>query len=380
MPALRKDVDPQGLLEYSVVYTDRALNHMSQSFQGVMNDISSMLKEAYNAKAAVVVPGSGTFGMEAVARQFATGKKCLVVRNGWFSFRWTQIFDMGNIPTSHSVHKARPVESGKHPAYAPAPIDEVVAAIRLEKPDVVCAPHIETSAGMMLPDDYIRALADAVHEHGGLMVLDCIASGTLWVDMAATGVDVLISAPQKGWSGSPCAGLVMLSAHGETVLQETTSTSFSCDLKKWREIMATYENGGHAYHATMPTDGLRAFAEVMRETREMGFADARAAQEELGRRVRELLEGQGIKSLAATGFKAPSVVVSYTDDPEMQTGKKFAQLGMQIAAGVPLQCDEAEDFRTFRIGLFGLDKLKDIDRTVSLFAKTLEQIAIDDAA
>ena len=233
---------------------------------------------------------------------------------------------------------------------------------------------------MMLPDDYIRALADAVHEHGGLMMLDCIASGTLWVDMAATGVDVLISAPQKGWSGSPCAGLVMLSAHGETVLQETTSTSFSCDLKKWREIMAAYENGGHAYHATMPTDGLRAFAEVMRETREMGFANARAAQEELGRRVRELLEGQGIKSLAATGFKAPSVVVSYTDDPEMQTGKKFAQLGMQIAAGVPLQCDEAEDFRTFRIGLFGLDKLKDIDRTVSLFARTLEQIAIDDAA
>ena len=380
MPALRKDVDPQGLLEYSVVYTDRALNHMSQSFQGVMNDISSMLKEAYNAEAAVVVPGSGTFGMEAVARQFATGKKCLVVRNGWFSFRWTQIFDMGNIPTSHSVHKARPVESGKHPAYAPAPIDEVVAAIQSEKPDVVCAPHIETSAGMMLPDDYIRALADAVHEHGGLMVLDCIASGTLWVDMAATGVDVLISAPQKGWSGSPCAGLVMLSAHGETVLQETTSTSFSCDLKKWREIMAAYENGGHAYHATMPTDGLRAFAEVMRETREMGFADARAAQEELGRRVRELLEGQGIKSLAATGFKAPSVVVSYTDDPQMQTGKKFAQLGMQIAAGVPLQCDEGDDFRTFRIGLFGLDKLKDIDRAVSLFAKTLEQIAIDDAA
>jgi len=380
MPALRKDVDPEGLLEYSVVYTDRALNHMSQSFQGVMNDISSMLKEAYNAEAAVVVPGSGTFGMEAVARQFATGKKCLVVRNGWFSFRWTQIFDMGNIPTSHSVHKARPVESGKHPAYAPAPIDEVVAAIRLEKPDVVCAPHIETSAGMMLPDDYIRSLADAVHEHGGLMVLDCIASGTLWIDTVATGVDVLISAPQKGWSGSPCAGLVMLSAHGEAVLQETTSTSFSCDLKKWREIMSAYENGGHAYHATMPTDGLRAFAEVMRETREMGFARARVAQEELGGRVRDLLEGQGIKSLAATGFKAPSVVVSYTDDPEMQTGKKFAQLGMQIAAGVPLQCDEGDDFRTFRIGLFGLDKLKDIDRAVSLFAKTLEQIAIDDAA
>jgi len=380
MPALRKNVDPEGLLEYSVVYTDRALNHMSQSFQSVMNDISAMLKEAYSAETAIVVPGSGTFGMEAVARQFATGKKCLVVRNGWFSFRWTQIFEMGDIPASHSVHKARPVEAGKHPAYAPAPIEEVVAAIRAEKPDVVFAPHVETSAGMMLPDDYVRSLADAVHQYGGLMVLDCIASGTLWVDMAQTGVDVLISAPQKGWSGSPCAGLVMLSARAEAVLQETKSTSFSCDLKKWREIMSAYESGGHAYHATMPTDGLRAFTEVMHETREMGFANARAAQEDLGTRIRDLLERQGIKSLAAPGFKAPSVVVSYTDDPEIQTGKKFAQLGMQIAAGVPLQCDEAEDFRTFRIGLFGLDKLKDIDRTVNLFAKTLEQITVDDAA
>ena len=378
MPGLRSDVDPQGLLEYSVVYTDRALNHMSQSFQGVMNGISSMLKEVYNADAVVVVPGSGTFGMEAVARQFATGKKCLVVRNGWFSFRWSQIFDMGDIPSNHSVHKARPVESGRHPAYAPAPIDEVVAAIRSEKPDLVFATHVETSAGMILPDDYIKALADAVHENGGMMVLDCIASGTLWVDMQAFGVDVLISAPQKGWSGSPCAGLVMLSALASERLQQTASTSFSCDLKKWRDIMVAYEKGGHAYHATMPTDSLKAFAEVMRETQEMGFSNARAAQEELGAKVRELLVSQGIKSLAAPGFEAPSVVVSYTDDGAMQSGKKFAALGMQIAAGVPLQCDEAEGFQTFRIGLFGLDKLLNIDRTVESLREVIAQIQLDE--
>ena len=380
MPGLISNVDPQGLLEYSVVYTDRALNHMSQSFQGVMSDISSMLKEAYNAEAVVVVPGSGTFGMEAVARQFATGKKCLVVRNGLFSFRWSQIFDMGDIPSNHTVHKARPVESGRHPAYAPAPIDEVVVAICSEKPDLVFAPHVETSAGMILPDDYIKALADAVHEHGGMMVLDCIASGTLWIDMQALGVDVLISAPQKGWSGSPCAGLVMLSALASERLQQTASTSFSCDLKKWCDIMTAYENGGHAYHATMPTDGLKAFAEAMRETKELGFTDACAAQEELGAKVRELLSSHGIKSLAAPGFQAPSVVVSYTDDAGMHNGKKFAELGMQIAAGVPLQCDEAEDFQTFRIGLFGLDKLKNVDRTVTSLANTLNKMSLEAVA
>ena len=380
MPGLISNVDPQGLLEYSVVYTDRALNHMSQSFQGVMSDISSMLKEAYNAEAVVVVPGSGTFGMEAVARQFATGKKCLVVRNGLFSFRWSQIFDMGDIPSNHTVHKARPVESGRHPAYAPAPIDEVVVAICSEKPDLVFAPHVETSAGMILPDDYIKALADAVHEHGGMMVLDCIASGTLWIDMQALGVDVLISAPQKGWSGSPCAGLVMLSPLASERLQQTASTSFSCDLKKWCDIMTAYQNGGHAYHATMPTDGLKAFAEAMRETKELGFTDACAAQEELGAKVRELLSSHGIKSLAAPGFQAPSVVVSYTDDAGMHNGKKFAELGMQIAAGVPLQCDEAEDFQTFRIGLFGLDKLKNVDRTVTSLAKTLNKMSLEAVA
>lgn len=375
MPGLRADVDPEGLLEYSVVYTDRALNHMSQSFQGVMKDIASTLQEAYNADAAIVIPGSGTFGMEAVARQFATGKKCLVVRNGWFSFRWTQIFEAGNIPESHSIFKARPIESGAQPAYAPAPIEEVTAAIRSEKPDLVFAPHVETSAGMILPDDYIRSLADAVHEHGGMMVLDCIASGTLWVDMQACGVDALVSAPQKGWSGSPCAGLVMLSALGVERLAETTSSSFACDLKKWHEIMTTYQNGGHAYHATMPTDSLRAFVAVMQETKEMGFGAVKNAQEELGSKMRAVLEAHGFKSLAAPGFQAGSVVVSYTNDTDIQNGKKFMEQGMQIAAGVPLQCDEGPDFKTFRIGLFGLDKLKNIDRTVELFSETLASVS-----
>ncbi len=375
MPGLLPDVDPDGLLEYSVVYTDRALNHMSQSFQGVMNELSSSLKEVYNAAAVVVVPGSGTFGMEAVARQFATGKKCLVIRNGWFSYRWTQIFDMGGIPSSSTVLKARQVEDGPQGAFAPAPLEEVVAAIQTEKPDVVFAPHVETSAGMILPDDYLRAVAEAVHSVGGMFVLDCIASGTIWVDMEASGVDVLVSAPQKGWSGSPCAGLVMLSPLGLERLASTTSTSFACDLGKWHQIMQAYENGGHAYHATMPTDGLRAFCQVINETKSFGIAAARDAQQSLGDRIRAVLEHQGFKSVAAEGFKAPGVVVSYTDDPEIHNGKKFAQLGLQIAAGVPLQCDEPEGFQTFRIGLFGLDKLKNVDATAARFEETLTQFA-----
>ena len=347
---------------------------MSKSFQGVMNEISATLKKVYNADAVVVVPGSGTFGMEAVARQFATGKKCVVIRNGWFSFRWTQIFDMGDIPSEAIVLKARPVESGKHAAFAPPPVEEVVSTILEEKPDLVFAPHVETSAGMILPDDYIRAMAEAVHEVDGMLVLDCIASGATWVDMKALGVDVLISAPQKGWTGSPCCGLVMLSANASERLNNTTSTSFACDLRKWREIMEVYEKGGHAYHATMPTDGLKAFAAVMKETEDYGFDGARLQQEKLGAKVRELLASRGIKSLAAEGFQAPSVVVSYTDDVAIHSGKKFTDVGLQIAAGVPLQCDEPEGFRTFRIGLFGLDKLTNIDRTVSTLEGALDQI------
>lgn len=375
MTALYPDIDPDGLLEYSVVYTDRALNHMSRTFQGVMKDISRVLKAVYHARSAVVVPGSGTFGMEAVARQFATGKKCLVIRNGWFSFRWTQIFEMGNIPASSLVLKARQVgEGGTRAAFAPPPIEEVVATIRAEKPDVVFAPHVETSAGMLLPDAYLAAIGSAVREVGGLFVLDCIASGTLWVDMAACQVDVLVSAPQKGWSSTPCAGLVMLGERARERIDATTSTSYACDLKKWLQIMETYESGAHAYHATMPTDGLRRLDEMMQEAEAVGFPVLRDAQIAIGERIRALLVARGFKSVAAPGFQAPCVVVSYTDDAEIQNGKKFMAQGMQIAAGVPLQVDEPSDFKSFRIGLFGLDKLRNVERTVASFEAALGKL------
>jgi aspartate aminotransferase-like enzyme len=375
VPGLLPNVDPDGLLEYSVVFTDRALNHMSRRFQGVMKDISRILKDVYKAEAAIVVPGSGTFGMEAVARQFATGRKCLVIRNGWFSYRWTQIFDMGAIPAQATVLKARPIETGRQAAFAPPPIEEVVATIGATKPDVVFAPHVETSSGMMLPDAYLRAVAEAVHAVDGLFVLDCVASGTIWVDMAATGVDVLITAPQKGWSSSPCCALVMLSARARKRIETTTSTSYACDLRKWLQIMEAYENGGHAYHATLPTDALARVRDAMKETESYGFARVRAEQQELGDKVRALLARKGIKSVAAKGFEAPGVVVSYTDDPDIQSGRKFLGEGLQTAAGVPLQCDEPADFRTFRIGLFGLDKLHNVERTVRNLEEALERIA-----
>ncbi|MEM7333116.1 MAG: aminotransferase class V-fold PLP-dependent enzyme [Chloroflexota bacterium] len=374
MPGLLPDIDPDGLLEYSVVYTDRALNHMSTSFQTVMNDISSTLKSVYSAKGVAIVPGSGTYGMEAVARQFGTGKKCLVIRNGWFSYRWSQIFDMGHIPSESIVLKAKMVADEHQAPFAPAPIDEVVATIKAEKPNVVFAPHVETSAGMMLPDDYLKAVADAVHEVGGLFVLDCIASGTVWVDIEAVGVDVLISAPQKGWSGTPFGALVMMSQQGLDYLEETNSTSFACDLKKWHQIMQAYENGGHAYHATMPTDAITSFRDVMKETEAYGFDKVKAEQLELGEKVRELLESKGFKSVAAEGFQAPGVVVSYTDDVGIKSGSKFKEVGLQIAAGVPLACDEPDTFQTFRLGLFGLDKLHNVERSVATLEEALNQI------
>lgn len=374
MPSLLPNIDPDGLLEYSVVYTDRAINHMSQAFQAVMRDISGTLKQVYNAQSAIVVPGSGTFGMEAVARQFATNRQCLVIRNGLFSFRWSQIFDMGGIPSGTRVLKARPVEDGRQAAFAPPPVEEVLAAIKADKPDVVFAPHVETASGIMLPDDYMRKVADAVHAEGGLFVLDCIASGTLWVDMQATGVDVLISAPQKGWSASPCCALVMLSALARERIDATVSTSFACDLRKWMQIMEAYEQGGFAYHATMPTDALTVLRNVMAETAAYGFDKVRAEQQELGDKVRALLLEKGYKSVAAKGFTAPGVVVSYAEDGAMQSGKKFTVAGLQIGAGVPLQCDEPDDFKTFRIGLFGLEKLHNIDRTVARLAQALDEI------
>ncbi len=374
MPALLETIDPNGLEEFSVVFTDRSLNHMSASFQQVMRDISDMLKEVYNADGVAVIPGGGTYGMEAVARQFARDANVLVVRNGWFSYRWSQIIENGALTGSTTVLKARETGNTSPSPFTPAPIEDVVATIRDQRPDVVFAPHVETSAGVILPDAYIAAMAKAAHEVGALMVLDCIASGCVWVDMKAAGVDVLISAPQKGWSASPCAGLVMLSERAETRLQETQSDSFAIDLKKWRQIMQAYENGGHAYHATMPTDALRAFRDTMVETRDYGFDTLRDAQWALGNGVRAMLKEKGVVSVAADGFGAPGVVVSYTADPEVQNGKKFAALGMQIAAGVPLQCDEPAGFSTFRLGLFGLDKLYDVEGTISRLKRVLDQV------
>ncbi|HRO15426.1 MAG TPA: aminotransferase class V-fold PLP-dependent enzyme [Paracoccus sp. (in: a-proteobacteria)] len=374
MPGLRPEVDPDGLLEFSVVFTDRSLNHMSQRFQQAMRDISDMAREVYGASAMALVPGGGTYAMESVARQFGRDAHALIVRNGWFSYRWTQIFEKGGFTRDTTVVMARPEGNEPRPAYAPPPIDEVVARIRETRPDAVFAPHVETSAGLILPDDYIKALADAAHEVGALMVLDSIASGAIWVDMQATGVDVLISAPQKGWSASPSAGMVMLSDRAAERLEATESDSFAMDLKKWRAIMAAYEGGGHAYHATMPTDALIGLRDAMAETRDMGFEAARDAQWRLGNEVRAELTRRGIRSVAADGFAAPGVVVSYTDDPDIQSGKKFAQAGMQIAAGVPMQVGEGADFRTFRLGLFGLDKLKDVDGTLDRLQGVLDEV------
>jgi len=374
MPGLLSNIDPNGLLEYSVVYTDRSLNHMSQSFQGVMNDVSTSLKSVYNAQAVIVVPGGGTYAMEAVARQFATNQNCLVLRNGWFSFRWSQIFEMGNIPSEETVMKAHRVSKGSQAPFAPADINEVVDMIKMKKPNLVFAPHVETASGIILPEDYIRSVADAVHSVGGMFVLDCIASGAIWVDMEDSGIDILISAPQKGWSASPAFGLVMLSPQAHKVIKTTQSTSFSCDLLKWLQIMQAYENGAHAYHATMPTDAIKRFRDTIIETEEFGFDNARKKQQELGDKVRALLESHNINSVSEKDYQAPGVVVCYTNDKAIHNGSKFTNVGIQIAAGVPLQCDEGDDYQTFRLGLFGLDKLKDVDAAVKRFEDALKQV------
>ena len=379
MPGLLPNVDPDGLLEFSVVYTDRSLNHMSEEFKKVMVDISSVLKDAYNSSSAVIVPGSGTFGMEAVARQFANNEKCLVLRNGWFSYRWTQIFDLANITQDITVLKGKQLEDSAQGVFAPAPIEEVVAFIKKEKPAVVFAPHVETSAGIILPDDYLKAVGDAVRSVNGLFVLDCIASGAMWVDMKACNVDVLITAPQKGWSSSPCCALIAMGDRARERIESTQSSSFSMDLKKWLQIMEAYEKGGHVYHTTMPTDALKILRNVMQETQTLGFAALKEKQQELGDQVRALLVSKGYHSVSAKGFQSPGVVVSFTRDPEIQSGKKFIALGLQTAAGVPLQCDERPDFRTFRIGLFGLEKLAHVDRTVGQLEAALEKITATEA-
>jgi aspartate aminotransferase-like enzyme len=374
MPSLLSNVDPDGLLEFSVVYTDRSLNHMSKQFQQILNEISSILKDAYNAHSAVIVPGSGTFGMESVARQFAQNQKCLIIRNGWFSYRWTQIFEAGAISKDIHVLKARQTENTTTGSFAPPPIDEIVAFIKKEKPALVFAPHVETSSGIILPDEYVQTIGEAVESVNGLFVLDCIASGAIWVDMKKCKVDILLSAPQKGWSSTPCCAMIGLSARARENINQTQSSSFSLDLKKWLQIMETYENGGHIYHSTMPTDSLKVLRNNMKETQTLGFSATKASQIELGKKVRSFLEAKNFKSVAAAGFQAPGVVVSYTSDPDIQNAKKLLQLGMQIATGVPLQCDERSDFRTFRLGLFGLDKLQNIDQTLSHLKNAFERI------
>ena len=374
MSGLLPNIDPNGLLEYSVVYTDRSLNHMSSLFQQVMNDVSSSLKKVYKAKSVVLVPGGGTYAMEAVARQFANDKDCIVIRNGWFSYRWSEILEVGKIPSKLTVMKATRKSPGSQEPFSPVDIDDVIDKIKSEKPALVFAPHVETSAGIILPDDYIKAVSEAVHSVGGMFILDCIASGAIWVDMEECGVDILVCAPQKGWSASPAFGMVMLSSGASERIHNTQSSSFSCDLHKWLQIMQTYENGGHSYHATMPTDAIKIFRDTINETAEFGFDKAKEKQQELGDKVRSLLNKYGFISVAAEGFLAPGVVVSYTSDKNLHNGSKFKDIGMQIAAGVPLRCDEGDDYQTFRLGLFGLDKLKDVDAAVGRLNDGFDQL------
>lgn len=369
------DIDPDGLLEYSVVFTDRSLNHMSKRFVGVMQQTIDILCEAYNADSAALVNGGGSFAMESVARHLATGRRALIVRNGLFSYRWSQILEMGGVASDVTVCLARPDSDDVQAAWSPAPIDEVVAAIRAKRPEVVFAPHVETAAGIILGDDYVRALADAVHEVGGVLVLDCIASGAMWVDMGALDVDVLLSAPQKGWSGSPGVGYVMLSARGRDAVASGTATSFALDLNRWLAISDGYRAGSAGYHSTMPTDTIARNLQQMVETRERGFDALRDAQIELGTQVRALLAAHGLPSVAASGFASPTVVVVHTTDPDLRTGAAFREHGVQVAAGVPLHCDEPEGFSSFRMGLFGLDKLADVDAAVARLEKALSAIS-----
>jgi aspartate aminotransferase-like enzyme len=238
----------------------------------------------------------------------------------------------------------------------------------------VFAPHVETSAGIILPPEYLRAIGDAVESVDGLFVLDCIASGAMWVDMKASKIDVVISAPQKGWSSSPCCALIGMSERAREKIDNTQSNSFSIDLKKWLQIMETYEKGSHVYHTTMPTDALKILRNAMKETQSHGFDYLMQQQILLGSKVRALMVAKGFPSVAAAGYQAPCVVVSYTTDPDMQSGKKFIDIGIQTAAGVPLQVGESAEFRTFRLGLFGLEKLLHIERAINHLETAMNKI------
>lgn len=379
--ALRPEVDPKGLREFSVVYTDRSLNHMSETFCKTMQSVNTEMKTLYNAEQLVIVPGGGTYGMESVARQFGPGRNAMVLRNGLFSYRWTQIFDQAKgalcknrTPAVFTAGRQGP---GKNSPFAPYPIDEIVGIIQKEKPGLVMAPHVETSTGIILPNDYLAKLGEAVRSVDGLFVLDCIASGSVWVDLKQLSVDVAVMAPQKSWSSTPCAALILLGERGLRSLEsqkDSTSDSFSLNLHKWWCVMRKYEEGAHMYHATMPTDGIRKFHDFLHELKAFGFERAEKAQWEIGRGVRSILKNEGFQSVAAEGFEAPGVVVSYAPNDDFATGKAFLKQGVQVAAGVPLFLNEGVEFKAFRIGLFGLDKLQSPSKVINDFEQIMKNI------
>ena len=372
------DVDPDGLLEYSVIFSDRSLNMMSMNFRQVMQDISKELKNVYNAQSTAIVPGSGTFGMEAIARQFGNGEKCLILRNGWFGFRFTEIFRRGKIASEvkpiFAIEKENAEGQNIKRDYSPPPLKTIVDEILSFKPKLVYATHVETSTGIIIPDEYIKGIGEATKSIGGLFVLDCVASGSLFVDMEILGIDLLLTAPQKGWSSTPCAGVIMLNKNAREKIKKTTSSSYSCDLHKWLTVMESYEDNNYTYHTTFPTDGLKNFRTNILEIKKIGYQKTTDLQIQLGQKMRKLTEDFGYVSVAAKGYKAPTVIVNYTSEEDMKSGKKFADLGVQIAAGMPLEIGEPSDFMSFRIGLFGIDKLLNIDRTVENFKAALEKI------
>jgi len=393
-------VQASELKEYSVIYTDRAKNLMAGSFSQAMTDISTELCSVYNAHKCVMIPGSGTYAMEAVAGQFARHKHeadyspCMVIRNGYFSFRWSDIWSFVYPPACARspeliVLKAQPTnnEPDNKPQFAPPALEDVVAEIKAKKPCVVFAPHIETSAGIVLSDDYVRSLAAATHDAcpDAIFVLDCIASGNRWTDMQALGVDVLITAPQKGWTGPACVGIAMMGERACEIMAKQNAVSpkghsFSCNLAKWAGVADAYaQPGGFMYHTTLPTDSLMVFRDVIMETKEFGYEQCEERMCQLGDGIRNVLESRGFKSVAAPECAAPTVVVSYNrQDEDAAILGKLKGEGIQVAGGVPLKIDEPWDGfaapPTFRLGLFGLDKLKNVDHTVAVFEGALDKV------
>jgi aspartate aminotransferase-like enzyme len=371
--------------EYSVVYTDRVFNLMSPVFQEAMVTVSTELKACYKAAACVLIPGSGTYAMEAVARQFAWKKSVVIVRNGYFSYRWSDIMHVCELPAHETVIQAKPVDATEaRPQLAPPSIESVVAAIREHKPALVCAPHVETSTGILLSKDYIRALSAATHEVGGLLCIDGIAAGMVWLDMVELGVDVYVTAPQKGWTGPACVGIAMLSEAGVKAAKHSQSNSFCCNLAQWLVVMDEYENKekkgpGFKYYTTLPTDAIMQFRDRILETKKIGYETTQKNMEELGRRVRAELAQRGFKSVAADGWGAPGVVVVYSHIDGAVA--KFKGAGLQIAGGVNWMLGQDKwahpidpTTATFRLGLFGIDKVQNVTECVTRLTKAVDSI------